>query len=243
MPGRTSSVWRAAALAAALLLSASGCKYTGPTEVAGYLVLAEGETGDLRGTTVQFFDTTGFGGPVRYSARADTSRFNYRVWFSIPDIPEGDFYVLAWQDSDTSGTVSDGDLVGVHGGEYARRDSSERFHVYDDWTFVSMPDIQMHRFLRVEPTVEGGRDSSGTRVDLRYRMNHDLMLSSLALYVPGVGTLPGASAAGWKRADSVYESTGWNLGGQAMPTGWYVLRFRGQFEGDTFALDEAVRIR
>jgi hypothetical protein len=243
VPGRTSLTRTAGTLAAALLLSAPGCRYTGPTEVAGYIVLAEGETGDLRGATVQFFDTTGFRGPVLYSTRADTQGFSYRARFSVPDIPEGDFCVLVWQDNDASGTVSDGDLVGVHGGAYAGRDSAERVHVYDDWTLVMVPDIQVYRFLRVEAAVEGGRDSTGTRADFRYRLNHDIMLLSLALYVPGVGTLPDASAAGWKRADSVYETSGWNLGGQAMPTGWYVLRFRGLFDGDTFTVDEAVRVR
>jgi hypothetical protein len=232
----------AAALAAALL-SGANCKYTGPTEVAGYVMLAEGETGDLRGTLVQFFDTTGFEGAALYSARADTSRFGYRVRFSVPDMPEGDFLVLAWRDSDTSGAVSDGDFVGVHGGRYEQRAAAERFHVYDDWTLVGMPDIQMYRHLRVEPEVAGVRDSGGTRVDFTYRLNHDVLLASLAVAVPGVGVLPDARAPGWKSADSTYDSRGWNLGGVSMPTGWYVLRFRGVFRGSEFAVDEAVRIR
>ncbi len=231
-----------AVLAAACLL-AIGCKYTGPTEVDGYVVLAEGETGDVRGTEVRFFDTTGFDGPARYSAWAETSRFAYRARFSVPDIPEGYFYVLAHKDNDRDGRVSDGDLVGVHGGMYERRDSAEPFYVWDDWTLVRVPDILMHRFLRVEPAVEGARDSSGTRVDFSYRLNHDLLLASLAVLVPGVGTFPDASAPGWKTADTTYFSNGWNLGGRPMPLGWYVLRFRGTFSGDTFAVDRAVRIR
>lgn len=232
-----------AQIVAAILLLGSACKYTGPTEVAGYVVLAEGEIGDVRGTRVQFFDTTGFDGPVRYEAGADTSRFGYRAFFSVPDIPEGDFYVLAWRDSDADARVSDGDLVGVHGGSYAQRDSAQRFHVFDDWTLVSMPDIQMHRYRQVLATVAGERDSTGTRVDLTYRLNHDLSLTSLAVLIPGAGIFPDASAPGWKWRDSTYVSRGWNIGGRAMPTGWYVLRFRGEVCGDTFAVDQPVRIR
>jgi hypothetical protein len=230
-------------IVAATLLLCSACKYTGPTEVAGYVVLAEGETGDVRGTRVQFFDTTGFDGPVRYEAVADTSRFNYRAFFSVPDIPEGDFYVFAWRDTDDDARVSDGDLVGIVGGQYARRDSVQRFHVFDDWTLVSVPDIQLYRYRQVLATVAGERDSTGTRVDLTYQLNHDLLLTTLAVLIPGAGTFPDASAPGWKWRDSTYASRGWNLGGGSMPTGWYVLRFRGEVDGDTFAVDQPVRVR
>jgi hypothetical protein len=230
-------------LAAALMLPCAACKYTGPTEVAGYVVLAEGEVGDVRGTRVQFFDTTGFDGPVRFEAAADTSRFNYRAWFGVPDIPEGDFYVFAWRDSDADARVSDGDLVGIVGGEYARRDSAQPFHVYDDWTLVTVPDIQLCRYWQVEAAVTGGRDTTGASADFTYQFNHDLLLTSLAVQIPGAGTFPDAGAPGPKSADSVYASQGWNMGGSPMPTGWYVLRFRGEFHGDTFSVDQAVRVR
>lgn len=227
----------------AVLVVVTACRYTGPTRVEGNLVLAAGEVGDLRGAEVWLYDTTGFDTPVLWRSRADSAGFNYRVRFRFPDVAGGDYLLFAWQDCDGSGTVSDGDIAGVLGADYDKRDSALSFHVWDDWTLVEVPDVVMRRIRRVEPTVLAESDSARTTVGFSYRFNHDVLLGSLEIVIPGVGSFPDARAPGLKLADSSYASTGWNLGGAVMPTGWYVLRFRGLFSGDTFAADRAVRLR
>ena len=229
--------------AGVVLVLAGMCLFAGcrlPTTVYGQLALKPGEEGDVRFARVELHDSVAWDSAPVYTVTPEAGGQFYRAAFEFPVVAPGPYYVLAWQDRDADGRVSDGDLVGVHGDSNQLRRPGTPVIVYKNWT-VDAGNIQMATLEVVEVNATGVRSQSGDTTSFSYRFNHDVILNSLALTFPGQPTLPDPSAAGPKVADSTYVSGGWSMGGQ-MPVGLHQLEFRGTFRDTTFVLRVAVRV-
>jgi hypothetical protein len=216
----------------------SGCRLS--TTVYGRLALKPGESGDVRLARVELHDSVAWDSAPVYTALPEAGGQFFRADFEFPVVAPGAYYVLAWQDRDADGKVSDGDLVGVCGDSDRLRRPGEPVVVYKNWN-VDAGNIQMATYELLEVNVAGARSQSGDTTSFSYSFNHDVMLNSLALTFPGQPTLPDPPAAGPKVADSTYVSGPWSPGGQ-MPTGLHQLEFRGIFNDTSFVLRAAVRV-
>ncbi len=216
----------------------AGCRL--PTTVYGRLVLKPGETGDVRLAEVELHDSLAWDSAPLYEIRPDSGGLFYRVSFEFPVVAPGPYFVLAWQDRDGDGKVSDGDLTGVCGGLHRPGWPGKPVVVYPRWT-VDAGDIEMSPYQVLEVSATGVRSQSGDTSAFSYRFNHDVLLSSLAITFPGQPALPDPSAPGDKAADSTYVSGGWSMGG-TMPSGLHQLEFRGIFRDSSFVLRTAVRV-
>ena len=232
-------VWFAGvALVLAGICLFAGCRL--PTTVYGQLALKPGEQGDVRLARVELHDSVAWDSAPVYTVTSEAGGQFYQAAFEFPVVAPGPYYLLAWQDRDNDGRVSDGDLVGVHGDSNRLRRPGKPVIVYKYWT-VDAGNIQMQTYEVIEVYATGMRSQSGDTTSFTYGFNHDVMLSSLTLTFPGQPTVPDPSAAGTKVADSTYSSAGWSMGGQ-MPVGLHQLEFRGTFRDTTFVLRVAARV-
>jgi len=216
-----------------------GCEF--PTTVYGRLVLKPGEDGDVRLAHVELRDSAAWdSAPVYTQAPGPGGQF-YRVSFDFPAVVPGSYFLLAWQDRDTSGQVSDGDLVGVYGTTYAPGSPGKPVTVYKGWT-VDVADIELSTCAILDVAATGSRSESGDTTAFTYTFNHDAVLNSLLIAFPGQSPLPDAGAPGPKVEDSTYSSGGWSTGGP-MPTGLHQLEFRGTFKDSAFDFRVAVFVR
>lgn len=225
-------------LALAVLGLLAGCRI--PTTVYGRLVLKPGESGDVRLARVELRDTAAWDSASLYEITPESGGLFYRVSFEFPVVAPGPYCVLAWQDRDGDGRVSDGDLTGVCGGLHRPGWPGKPVIVYPRWT-VDAGDIEMATYQVLEVQATGARSRSGDTTAFMYSFNHDVRLTSLAIAFPDQPALPDPDAPGNKVADSTYLSGGWSMGGQ-MPGGLHQLEFRGIFRDSSFMLRAAVRV-
>ena len=216
----------------------AGCRL--PTTVYGRLVLKPGEEGDVRLARVELRDTVAWDSAPLYQVSPDSAGQFYRVSFEFPAVAPGPYYVLAWQDRDGDGDVSDGDLTGVCGGSHRPGWPGEPVVVYDRWT-VDAGDIELATYEVLAVNAAGIRSQSGDTTTFTYSFNHDVQLSSLVITFPGQSPLPDLGAPGMKSADSTYLSQGWSTG-NPMPAGPHQLDFRGVFRDTGFAIRAAVLV-
>jgi hypothetical protein len=225
-------------IALAVLVLLAGCRL--PTTVYGRLVLKPGEDGDVRLARVELHDGVAWDSAPLYDITPDPGGQFYRVSFEFPVVAPGPYYVLAWQDRDGNGRVSDGDLTGVCGGRHRPGWPGKPVIVYERWT-VDAGDIEMATYQVLQVSATGSRSESGDSTTFTYSFNHDVRLNSLAVVFPGQPALPDPGAPGEKVADSTYVSGGWSTGG-LMPPGLHQLEFRGVFRDSSFVLRSAVRV-
>jgi hypothetical protein len=230
------SAVQVAGLAAICLLA--GCRF--PTTVYGRLTLKPGEQGDVRLSRVELHDSVAWDSAPLYEVTPDSGGQFYRVPFEFPAVAPGSYYLLAWQDRDGDGKVSDGDLTGVHRDSVGLARPGEPVIVPEGWT-VNAGDIEMATYEVLEVNATGARSQSGDTTTFAYSFNHDVFLNLLAVTFPGQPALPDPGAPGAKVADSTYRSEGWYMGGQ-MPTGLHQLEFRGVFRDSSFAIRVAVSV-
>jgi len=216
----------------------AGCQF--PTTVYGRLALKPGQEGDVRLARVELRDSAAWDSAPVYAIAPESSGQSLRASFEFPAVAPGSYYLLAWQDKDGDGRISDGDLAGVYGGPYKSGSPGSPVMVYEGWT-VDVGEIEMAEYAVLEVSAAGERSSSGETTSFSYTFNYDVTLNSLAITFPGQPTVPDPNAPGPKVADSTYRSENWQLGG-TMPTGLHQLDFRGLYAGDTFELRLAVRV-
>jgi hypothetical protein len=226
------------ALVLATLCLLAGCWLR--TAVFGRLALKPGEVGDVRLARVELHDSVAWDSAPLYTATPEAGGQFFQAAFEFPVVEPRAYYVLAWQDRDADGRVSDGDLVGFYGDSNRLRRPGKPVIVYKNWA-VNAGNIEMSTYEMLEVNATGARSPSGDTTSFSYSFNHDAVLNSLTLTFPGQPTLPDPSAAGPKVADSTYLSGGWSMGGQ-MPVGLHQLEFRGTFRDTTFVLRVAVRV-
>jgi hypothetical protein len=216
----------------------AGCR--SPTTVYGQLALKPGEEGDVRLARVELHDSVAWDSAPVYTIAPESGGQFFRTPFEFPVVAPGPYYLLAWQDKDADGKVSDGDLTGVYRDYLNLGFPGKPLVVYEGWT-VDAGDIEMSTYEVLEASTIGVRSQSGDTTSFAYTFNHDVYLSSLAITFPGQTALPDPGAPGAKIADSTYGSEGWSMGGP-MPTGLHQLEFRGIFRDSGFALRVAVSI-
>jgi hypothetical protein len=223
-------------MAVAILLA--GCRF--PTTVYGRLALKPGEEGDVRLARVELHDSAAWDSAPVYTIAPDSDGQFFRTPFEFPVVAPGPYYLLAWQDRDADGKVSDGDLTGVYRDSLKPGFPGRPLKVYEGWT-VDAGDIEMARYEVLEVNSTGVRSPSGDSTSFKYTFNHDVYLNSLTVTFPGQPALPDPDAPGAKAADSTYGSEGWSMG-EPMPTGLHQLEFRGVFRDSSFVLRAAVLI-
>jgi len=216
----------------------AGCRF--PTTVYGRLTLKPGQDGDVRLARVELHDSAAWDSAPVYAVVPESGGQFCAASFEFPAVASGSYYLLAWQDKDADGKVSDGDMTGVYGAPHEPGSPGEPVSVPAGWT-VDAGDIEMARYDVLEITAAGARSQSGETTGFTYSLNHDVTLNSLTITFPGQPAIPDPNASGLKIADSTYRSEGWRMGG-TMPTGLHQLEFRGLFESDSFGIRVAVPV-
>jgi hypothetical protein len=216
----------------------AGCRF--PTTVYGRLALKPGEDGDVRLARVELHDSVAWDSAPVYAIVPDSGGQFFRASFEFPVVAPGPYYLLAWQDKDADGKVSDGDMTGVYGGPHEPGSPGKPVMVREGWT-VDAGEIEMARYAVLEVTAAGARSQSGETTGFTYAFNYDVTLNSLTIAFPGQPAMPDPNAPGPKVADSTYRSEGWRMGGP-MPTGLHQLEFRGLFNGAGFDIRTAVPV-
>lgn len=233
--------WPEAGLAVGLvgLCLMLGCRF--PTTVYGRLALKPGETGDVRLARVELHDSAAWDSAPVYTIVPDSGGEFFRASFEFRAVAPGPYYLLAWQDKNGDGKVSDGDLAGVYGGRYQPGSPGKPVMVYKGWT-VDAGDIEMATCEVLGVATAGLRSQSRESTAFTYRFNHDVTLNSLTITFPGEPAIPDPNASGPKLADSTYRSEGWRFGG-TMPSGLHQLEFRGVFQDSAFDIRSAVSVQ
>jgi hypothetical protein len=232
-----------ARFAACLVVPAAVCLLAGcrfPTTVYGQLVLKPGEDGDVRLARVELHDSAAWDSASVYDVVPKPGGQFFRASFEFPEVVPGPYYLLAWQDRDGDGKVSDGDLAGVYRDALDTAPPGVPVIVHEGWT-VDVADIEMATWTVLEVLAAGQRSPSGDTTTFTYAFNHDVFLNSLTVTFPDQPPLPDPAAPGPKVADSTYHSGGWGMGG-AMPTGMHQLEFRGVFRDSAFSIRTAVLV-
>jgi len=227
-------------LAAGLAALAGVCDTT--TSVKGRVTLVQGTVGDVRSATIELYETPDLSGqPVVTGMAADTGTWSLTD-FEVLDVPPGSYYLLAWQDVDDDGEVSDGDLAGLRGVRFQPGLGGEALDVVEGQANDAGV-VELARYLEPLDTVYGGLVPSGDTTVFAYSFNHDLELTALSIAFPGIGTLTDPDAAGFKLAGVTYESDGWSAGGEPMPTGRHAVSFRGVLDSSRFDVLREVDVR
>jgi hypothetical protein len=216
----------------------AGCRF--PTTVYGRLELKPGQDGDMRLVRVELHDSAAWDSAPVYAIVPESGGQFFRTSFEFPAVAPGPYYLLAWQDKDADGKVSDGDVTGVYGGPHEPGSPGKPVIVHEGWT-VDAGSIEMARYAVLEATAAGGRSQSGETTGFTYTFNYDVTLNSLTITFPGQPAMPDPNAPGQKVADSTYRSGGWRMGGP-MPTGLHQLEFRGILKGASFDIRVAVPV-
>jgi hypothetical protein len=227
-------------LAAGLAALAGVCETV--TTVRGRVALVSGTVGDVRSARIEFYEMPDLSGqPVAAGAAADTGTWSLTD-FEVRDVPAGSYYLLAWQDLDNDGRVSDGDLAGLRGVRYQEGLGGEALEVVEGQANDAGV-VELAVYLEPLDTVSGSLAPSGDTAAFRYSFKHDLELTALSIAFPGIGTLTDPEAAGFKLAGVTYESGGWSAGGEPMPTGIHVVSFRGVLDSSRFDVQREVDVR
>jgi hypothetical protein len=216
----------------------AGCRF--PTTIYGRLVLKPGDDGDVRLARVELHDSVAWDSAPVYTIVPEPVGQFFQSPFEFPVVAPGPYYLLAWQDRDADGRVSDGDLTGIYRDSMESDFPGKPLMVYDGWT-VDAGDIEMAMYELLEVNAAGVRSQSGDTTTFTYAFNHDVYLNSLAVAFPGQPSLPDPGAPGTKAADSTYRSESWHWGGP-MPSGLHQLEFRGVFRDSGFAFRVAVMV-
>jgi len=220
----------------ALVCLLCACRF--PTTVYGRLELKPGEEGDMRLARVALHDSAAWDSAPVYVVAPESGAQFFRAAFEFAAVAPGAYYLLAWQDRDADGRLSDGDVTGAYGGPHQPGAPSQLVVVYQGWT-VDAGEIEMARYNLLEVLADGARSLAQETTSFTYRFNHDVTLNSLVISFPGQPSMPDPDAPGRKRADSIYKSGGWRMGG-VMPAGLHQLEFRGWFGNQRFDLRRAV---
>jgi hypothetical protein len=232
---------RKPALAAAgLALASVSCDF--PTTVYGRLVLKPGENGDVRLARVELLDTTGWGGAPVLAVEPDTGGQFNRCSFLFPVVEPGPYYLLAWQDVNGDGELSNGDLAGVYADSLRPGIPGRPVIVYDGWT-VDAGYIELAGYTELRITASGLRVQGDSLVEFAYSFTNDVTLTSLDVAFPGADPVPDPTAPGKKGADSLYYSSHLKISqGSSAPAGLYTLTFRGLLDTVRFSNRAVVRV-
>lgn len=228
--------------AGAVLVLAACDRPGGPAAVRGYVILRDGDSGDVRGSVVELRRTNDITDPPAYRVTVDSGNRFHRASFAIGDVEPDSYFVLTWQDLDGDETISDGDLVGEYAGAYRRDEFGTRIRVSAGDT-ADAGSLELGRLVQLTVDVSAARLDSGRALQVSYRFNHDVTLELVTVAFPAGNTLPDPDAVGERLADSTYAGTIWRLGDPFMPGGWHGLVFYGRVNGVSFVRGATVFVR
>jgi hypothetical protein len=237
-----SSYGRIAAIATnamlALLVIAAGCERT--ATLRGALVLKPGESGDVRSSRVLLYASSDSVPEVVLETRSAQTSVLFRSTFVFEELDEGVYRILAWKDIDNDGSITDGDLAGVAGGQYDSAYLGEEVGVIGGQeNDIGVIEMQAYRRLAVQSS--GWRNDSLTSTSFSYSFNRSVVLKSLTIGFPVFGEYTDLAAQGTKEAGVQYQSSGWSFG-PTMPAGQHVLGFKGVWDGKSFSLEVPVQV-
>ncbi|HDQ99853.1 MAG TPA: hypothetical protein ENN51_06180 [candidate division WOR-3 bacterium] len=225
----------------AAVLSFTSCEKA--TKLIGTLILQTGQTGDVQNTKVQLFLSSDLtGSPVKEVGSKSGGNAS-RSEFEFTDVLPGYYYLLAWKDLNGDGKISDGDIVGIHGGTYRPGHGGTQVTVSEGKT-VDVGEVVMLIYKELLVTASGARAQGGAVTNFSYSFNHDVSLSRFSVVFPDE---PGVEyedtrQPGAKTGGTTYNSEGWNIGGAPMPTGAHILRFQGTWDGNAFDISVEVSV-
>ncbi|MFO7676045.1 MAG: hypothetical protein R6X12_07010 [bacterium] len=229
-----------ATLAAAGLLATAGCP--GETAVRGTLTLEPGYIGDIRGSNVQLHTTADLSDEPVAAAVSRSGADQRRSEFELVGMPAGSYYLLAWRDVDGDGRLGDRDIAGVGGGTYRPGYGGGPIQVYEGAGTVGIG-VNMRTWRDPVDTAHARRSGGLDTTEFSFVFNYDLVLTSLTIHFPGLGTLADPDAPGPKSRGVTYLSGGWTRGGREMPAGRHIVYLAGRLESDTFRLSVPVEVR
>lgn len=218
-------------LAVAAVALVAGC--TKATKITGTLLLQAGQTGDVQNCRVELYEKSDLTGtPVQFVS-SENSGSAANSPFEFADVLEGYYYLLAWKDLNGDGIVSNGDIVGVHGGTYTPGQGGTQLTVTKGKT-TDAGNIEMMIYRELLIAASGVRVNGGTETNFSYSFNYDVTITSLTITFPGFDPITDPDGPGAKAAGTTYNSDGWNTGGGVMPTGAHTLEFVGTWVGGAF---------
>jgi len=229
-----------AALALVVITGFTSCEiFGGGTGVKGKLILEPGQTGDVRNSRVELYQTNDLTGePVKIGQSSSEGTDQSEAEFSIDEVLAGYYYLLAWKDMDGDGDLSGGDLVGVYGGSYTPGEGGQQLTV-EDGKMTDVGSITM-KILVEEAAIEeatGVIENEGYSVKYTYTFNIDATLTTLTVTVPGYSAFD-ASESGSRTGGQAYTTDDFVItNGEEyfpIPTGTHILRFQGTAGGDAF---------
>lgn len=213
-----------------------------PGRLSGVLVLAPGVGVDISGSQVELLaqEDTGFL-VLAVTTSGPVDRFG-QSHYEMDNLSEGARFLRAWKDMDGDGRIGDRDLVGVLRGQFRRGYNGESFWLYDDVLNRADP-VELTVFFELEVAVSARRVRGDSVTEFSYSFNHDVLLNSLQITFPMLGSYLDAQGAGHRRACSTYWSSGWRLTNGVMPAGEHLLRLRGAALDTLFDTTLAVVVR
>ncbi|MFO7639124.1 MAG: hypothetical protein R6X14_07515 [bacterium] len=214
-------------------LLAPGCRQE--TAVVGELILESGHVGDVRASRVELHATFDLSEAPVAAVTSDDGRDERRSAFHLSGMPAGSYYLLAWQDVDRDGRISDRDIVGVRDGSYRPGYGGTPVEVFDG-AETDVRNVTVSTWRDPVASVTGRRSAAFDTTEFLFGFNYDLELTALSVTFPGLGTLLDPDAPGPKLAGVEYVSGGWVRGGAEMPAGRHVLHLTGRLEGESFNL-------
>lgn len=226
-------------LAVALLLVAAGCRRE--TAVSGRLDLEPGYIGDVRGSRVELHLAADLSDEPVVTALSEAGPDQRSSEFRLTGMPAGMYYLLAWRDADGNGRISDRDIVGVGGGTYRPGYGGGPIQVFTGANTGGLG-VKLRTWRAPVDTIWARRSRAGDTTEFSYRLNYDLVITSLSIYFPGLGTLSDPDAVGPKTRGVVHVSGGWTRGGQAMPAGRHLVSITGRLDGEDFSISSPVEV-
>lgn len=223
-----------------LLVVGIGCsKKTG---IKGKLILQVGQTGDVRNSKVQLFETTDFTGTPIKEVKSDATGVDQTVAdFEVTDVVEGYYYLLAWKDLNGNGDIDNLDIVGFHGGTYIPGQGGTQVTVKEG-KMTDVGNIEMLILKELILTVTAARDAD-EYITFSYSFNDNCTVTDWGLTGPGGITGDDDTQNGAKTANTTYTSGPWSYGnGDPLPVGAYIVTITGSYNSNTFTLTYTLSI-
>lgn len=233
-----------AVLIIALLAVGIGCsKKTG---VKGRLILQTGQTGDVRGSRVRLFiqgDTVA----IKEVASDATGTDQTKSEFEFTDVLANYYYLLAWKDLNNTGVVDNGDILGVHGGEYRPGYGGTQLQVTDG-KMTDAGDITMYIYRELILTTRYVWEPVNNEwIAFFYKFNDACNVTNWSFTFPDGSVVTDNEQAGSKTANTEYRAPlntdyWYWYNGNPVPVGAYIITISGSWVDGNFTIADTFNV-